>query len=124
MDENNLQPVVPRDVLVKLGISAVACLSGGAFFMAMLVAARGFLGIVLPAAALVIGIGALLSRDRGDKKPGLVIALGGVMGLAMRFAIPVLKPFAATILTIGALGLIAAGLWKGIRFLLGLKSRR
>ena len=125
MDENDLQPVVPRHVLVKQGISAAAYLAGGIFLMIMAVGARfTFLGIVLSMAALVIGIGALLSRDREDKKPGLIIAIGGVMGMIVRFGIPILKPFAATFLTIGALSLFVAGIWKGIKFLLGLSSRR
>jgi len=125
MDENDLQSVVPRHVLVKQGISALAYLAGGVFLMVMVVGARfGILGIVLPAAALVFGLGALLSKDREDKKPGLVIAIGGIMGLVMRFGIPILQPFAATFMTIGALSLFAAGIWKGIKFLLGLNSRR
>ena len=124
MEERNVTPI-PRDVLVKQGISAVAYLAGGAFLMVMAMgASRGFLGIILSVAALVIGIGALLSRDREDKKPGLVITAAGVMGIIIRFGIPILKPIAGTLLGIGAFGLFAAGIWKGIIFLLGLKSRQ
>ena len=125
MDENDLKTVVPRHVLVKQGISALASLAGGVFLMVMAVGVRfGIFGMILPAAALVFGIGALLSKDREDKKPGLIIATGGIMGLIIRFGIPILKPFAATFLTIGALSLFAAGIWKGIKFILGLNSRR
>ena len=124
MDDNDLHPIVPRNVLARQGISAVAYLGGGAFLMVMSIGARfTLLGIILSVVALVIGIGALLSKDREDKLPGLVMTLGGVMGMIIRFGIPILKPFAATALTIGALGLLAAGIWKGIKFLMGLKSR-
>jgi len=125
MDENDLQPIVPRDVLVKQGISAIAYLSGGVFLLIMAVGAgRGFLGILLSVIALVIGIGALLSKDQVDKKPGLVLTVAGVLGMMMRFRIPFLQPVAGTVLGLGAMGLLAAGIWKGIKFLLGLKSRR
>ena len=125
MNDKELIPIVPRDVLVKEGISAVAYLAGGAFLMIMaLGASRGIVGIILSVAALAIGIGALLSRDREDKKPGLVLTAAGVMGMVFRFGIPLLKPVAGTLLGIGAIGLFTAGIWKGIKFLLGLKSRQ
>ena len=128
MDDNEyiqVDPVVPREVLVKQGISAITYLSGGIFLLIMVIGAgRGFLGIFLSGVALIVGIGALASRDQTDKKPGLVLLAAGVLGMMMRFRVPLLQPIAATILTIGGLGLFAAGIWKGIRFLLGLKSRR
>ena len=125
MDDNDLQPIVPRDVLLKQGISAVSCLAGGVFLFIMAIGAgRGLLGIVLSTTALVIGIGALLSRDHDDKKPGLVLTAAGVLGMIMRFRVPLLQPIAGTVLSIGAIGLFAAGIVKGIKFLRGLNSRR
>ena len=125
MGENNLQPVVPRDVLVKQGMSAIGYLASGLLLVLVTAGSKmGILGIVLSGAVLIFGIGALVSRDREDKKPGLILTAAGVMGLIMRFGIPVLKPFAATILGIGAVAMFAMGIWKGIKFLIGLKSRR
>jgi len=126
MSENNLQSVVPRSVLVKQGLSAVAYLAGGAFMLVMTVGAHhGLLGIILPAAALVIGIGALLSKDTSDKKPGFVFTAAGVLGMIVRFVrVPPLQAIAGTVMTIGAIGLLAAGIWNGIKFLRGLKSRQ
>ena len=125
MDDENLQRIVPREVLVKQGIAAVVSLAGGVFLILMTVGARfGLLGIAVSVAALIIGIGALFSRDREDKKPGFIITAAGVLGLILRFGLPILKPFAATLLTIGALSLFASGIWKGIKFLIGLNSRR
>ena len=123
MDERNVTPV-PRDLLVKQGISAVIYLAGGAFLMLMTVGARlRLFGIVLSLAALVVGIGAILSKDREDKKPGLVITAAGILGMIMRFSVPILQPIAGTILGIGAFMFLGAGIWKGINFLRGLKSR-
>ena len=124
MEEFEVKPVVPRDVLVKEGTSAVACLAGGVFLLLLAFAARfPVVGIILSAIALVVGIGALTSRSREDKKPGLLIAGAGLMGLLVRFGIPVVKPFAAFLLGFGGVGLFAAGIIKGIKFLWGLKSR-
>jgi len=126
MSENNLQPVVPRDVLAKQGLSAAACLAGGAFLMLMTIGAHhGLFGIILPVLSLAIGIGALLSRDMEDKKPGFVFTAAGVLGMIMRFVrIPPLQAVAGTVLTIGALGLLAVGIWNGVKFFRGLKTRQ
>ena len=124
MNDNEYIRIVPRDVLVKQGTSAVAYIAGGVLLMIMTFGARfPLLGIILSVAALVIGAGALFSKNREDKKPGLVIFIAGVLGLIMRFGIPVLKPFAGFVLGLGAFGLFATGIAKGIKFLIGLKSR-
>ena len=125
MNDDDYIPVISREELVKQGTSAVAYLAGGILLMIMTFGARfAFLGIVLSVAALVIGAGALFSRNREDKKPGMVITAAGVLGLVTRFGIPIMKPFAIFFLGLGALSLFAAGIWKGIKFLIGLKSRR
>ena len=116
--------LVPRDELTKQGTNAVLYLAGGAFLMVMTMGARlRFLGVVFSLAALVLGIGALVSKDREDKKPGIVLIAAGALGMVFRFGIPILKPFAGFFLGLGALFLFAAGIWKGIQFLRGLKSR-
>ena len=131
MDDNDLQqmvpkePITPRDVLAKQGTNAILCLAGGVLLMVMTFGARlKFLGIALSLAALVFGVGALLSKDREDKKPGIVILAAGLLGMVFQFGIPILKPFAGFFLGLGALGLFASGIWKGIQFLRGLKSRQ
>jgi len=125
MDDKDLSSIVPRDVLVKQGTSAVAYLAGGIFLMILTFAGKlPILGIILSLAAVVIGVGALVSRDREDKKPGLILTAAGVMGMVLRFGIPILKPIAGFILGLSALSLFAMGIWKGIKFLIGLKSRQ
>ena len=128
MDETDQYPkpiLVSRDKLAKQGTSAIFYLAGGVFLMVMTFGAKlKFLGIALSLAALVIGAGSLLSKDREDKKPGVVILAAGLLGMVFQFGIPLLKPFAGFFLGLGSLGLFAAGIWKGIVFLRGLKSRR
>ena len=125
MDENETKDLVPRDVLAKQGISAVMNLAGGVFLLVMTIGARfRIMGMVLSLGALVVGIGAIFSKDREDKKPGLFLAAAGVLGMVFQFGIPMLKPFAGFILGLGGFALLASGAWKGIKFLLGLKSRQ
>ena len=123
MSDNNLYPVVPRDVLVKQGISAAASIAGG-IILVLISASSGIFGIVLSGLALLVGAGALFSRDKEAKKPGFFMALAGGLGLAVNLGIPVLQTIAGPALGIGALGFLAMGIWKGIKFFRGLKSRQ
>ena len=123
MQDKDLMPVPPRNVLAKLGVSAITYLVGGAFLMAMTLGSRvRFLAISLSVVALVIGLSALFSRDQEDRKPGFIIAAAGVLGLVAQFGLPFMQPIAATILGFSGLGLLVAGVGRGIQFLLGLKK--
>jgi len=124
MDEKELIPITPRDVLVKLGTTAVAHLAGGVLLFVMTTGARFRIpGIILSLGVLILGIGALLSKDKEDKKPGTIITVAGILGMAVQFGPPMLRPFAVFALGLGAIGLFVSGIWKGINFLRGLKSR-
>jgi len=121
MDDKELQPV-SRNLLTKLGVTAISYLAGGVFLTIMTIGARfRLLAIALSIAALVIGASALLSRDREDKKPGSLIVAIGLLGLLVQFGLPFMRPIAATVLGFAGIGLLAAGVWKGIQFLLGLR---
>ena len=104
----------------------MACLAGSIFMMVMVLgASRGLLGLVLSTVTLIFGIGSLLSKDNEGKRPGLILTIAGVLGMFMRFVkLPPVQAVAGTLLTIGALGLLAAGIWKGVQFLFGLQTRR
>ena len=124
---NDIEPrkeIMPTNVLAKQGVSAVAYLAGGILLFILAVGSRGILGFILPIAALIIGIGALLSKDQEDKKPGLIVAAAGILGVLLRFGPGLVKVIAGTLLGVGAIGLLAAGIFKGIKFLTGLKSRQ
>ena len=125
MDEKELSPITPREVLVKLGTSAVAQLAGGALLFVMTMGVRFRIpGIILSVGALILGCGALLSKDREDKKPGTIITCAGVLGMAVQFGPLMLRPFAVLALGLGAIGLFVSGIWKGIQYLRGLKTRQ
>jgi hypothetical protein len=81
------------------------------------------LGIAAGAVVALVGVGALFSKDPEDRKPGMVITAAGFLAVLARVPIAPLRSFAGVLLGIGAVGLLAMGIWKGIQFLKGLKSR-
>jgi hypothetical protein len=121
---NDIEPVgggYPSDkTLNKQGVAAVGGIAGGValFILGVL---PPVVGIVLGAVAGVVGISALRSRDREDRLPGLIITIAG--GLSIFSKVGMARPLAATLLGIGALGLLLTGIWNGVKFLRGLKRR-
>ena len=81
-------------------------------------------GIVLSATLLIYGLGNLVSKEKKEKKPGLIMTIAAVLGLAVQFGIPMIRPFAMLILGLGAMGFFASGLIRGIQYLLSKNSRR
>jgi hypothetical protein len=113
----------PTSVLTKQGVSAVGCLAGGAGLLLLAAVGARFpvIGIAAGAVLGIVGISALLSKDPDDRKPALIVTAAGVLSLLSR--VPGLRAFAGTLLGVGAIGLLVMGIWNGIKFLKGLKSR-
>ena len=112
--------------LTKLGLNALGFTAGG--LILLIAGSNTVLGYILGGIACVIGIISLLSKDPVDKKVGILIT--GVGALVVFSKIEVLfnkgqkfAGFAGTLLVIGAVGLLAIGIWRGIKFFLGLKKR-
>jgi hypothetical protein len=113
---------VSANVLTKQGVAAVGGIVGGSLLF-IIQALPLPLGIIAGAVVALIGAGALFSKDPEDRKPGVIITVAGVLAVLARAPIPPLRSFAGLLLSIGAIGLLAMGIWKGIKFLKGLKSR-
>jgi len=111
-----------RSSLSKLGITAIGYTAGGIFLILLqaFTRLRG-LGIAVGAAVCIIGIASFTSKDPADKKAGGVIMAAGVLALLSK--IPIVAPLAATLLSIGAVGLLALGIVNGFKFFIGLKKR-
>jgi hypothetical protein len=125
---NDIEPSEPYGssrTLAKQGVSAVGCVAGGIFLFVMNVIGSRLpvVGIVLGVAATLVGIGALRSRDPDDKKPGAVITAAGVLVILSRVGIHSIRPLAGTLLSIGAFGLLAMGIWNAVKFFRGLRNR-
>jgi hypothetical protein len=112
----------PTGELSKQGVGAVGGIVGGVLLL-VLGALPPVVGIIAGAVVGVVGLGALFSKDPDDRKPGLLITAAGALAILARAPIPLIKPVAGLALGIGAFGLLALGIWKGIQFLRGLKSR-
>ncbi|MDR0642259.1 MAG: hypothetical protein LBG07_07360 [Treponema sp.] len=123
MDE--LERRQPR-TLEKQGVAAVANLAAGLFLFVLSALGGRFpiVAIILGALAGIFGIVALSSRDSADRKAGAILTAGGILAIFSRAGAAFFRPLAGTLLSIGAFGLIALGLWNGIKFIRGLKSRR
>jgi hypothetical protein len=113
----------PTNVLAKRGVRAIGCLVGGVglLLLAALGARFPLVGIAAGAVLGIVGIRAVVSKDPDDRKPGLVVLAAGVLSVLSR--VPGVRAFAGTLLGIGAIGLLAAGVWNGIRFLREIKKR-
>jgi hypothetical protein len=120
---NDIEPqggYTPTNVLAKQGVTAIGSLIGGAGLL-IAGALPPVPGIVVGAVIGIIGIGAAMSKDRDDRKIGIFAAAAG--GLTILAKIGIVKPLAGTLLAIGAIGFLAAGIWNGVKFLKGLKNR-
>jgi hypothetical protein len=110
--------------LAKQGITAIACTAGGVFLFVLQAVSRfRVLGLVAGAVVCVAGIASLLSKDSADRKAGAVITAAGALTILSKTGIPLIKTAAGTLLSIGAVGLLALGIWNGIKFFIGLKKR-
>ncbi|MDR0589519.1 MAG: hypothetical protein LBG25_03125 [Spirochaetaceae bacterium] len=113
---------VPANILAKQGVAAIGGLAGG--MLLLIIGALPFpLGIAAGVLVALVGVGVLFFRDPEDRKLGMIITAAGVLAVLARAPIPPLRSFAGVLLGIGAVGLLAMGIWKGIKFLKGLKSR-
>ncbi|MDR1836563.1 MAG: hypothetical protein LBQ89_02785 [Treponema sp.] len=110
--------------LSKLGITAIGYSAGGVFLFLLQAFSRlRGLGLVLGAVVCVLGIFSLTSKDPADRKAGVVITAAGVLTVLSKSGIPLITSISGTLLGIGAVGLLALGIWNGIKFFLGLKKR-
>ncbi|MDR1986049.1 MAG: hypothetical protein LBP88_03630 [Treponema sp.] len=121
-DEKN-KAYTSTNVLAKQGVAAVGGIIGGAGLLLM-GSLPPIAGILVGGLAGMLGIGALLSKDPEEKKPGAIITAAGCLAVLSRLGIPVIKPLAGAFLGLGALGFLAMGIWNGIKFFKGLKRRR
>jgi hypothetical protein len=110
--------------LARQGVTAI-CMIGGGLFLFLVEALARFrvVGLVIGVLTGIVGLSALFSKNPADKKSGVLITAAGVLVILSRTGIRFLRALAPTLLIIGALGLLAMGVWKGILFFLGLKRR-
>jgi len=118
------EKIPSKSSLTKLGITAVGYTAGGIFLFLLQAFTRfRVLGLIVGAVVCIIGLASFTSKDPADRKAGAVITAAGVLALLSKIKIPIIAPLASTLLSIGAVGLLALGIWNGIKFIVGLKKR-
>jgi hypothetical protein len=122
-----MNDIVPTNKVAKSGMAAVGGIGGG-IVVAILGALSGlpwFIGVAAGALVGIVGLGALGSKDPGDKFPGVIATGAGALTIAAN--LPIIKSLlggpARFFLGIGAFALIAVGIWNAIKFFKGMKSR-
>jgi hypothetical protein len=124
---NDIEPVEPYGStknLAKQGVAAFGMIGGGIFLFVMEALARfRVVGLVIGVITGIVGISALLSKDPDDNKPGFIITAAGLLVILSAAKVPGLQALAPILLSIGAVGLLVMGVWKGIQFFRGLKNR-
>ncbi|MCL2804496.1 MAG: hypothetical protein FWD26_00970 [Treponema sp.] len=123
-DLKQVNDVPSAATLSRTGMTAIAFTVGGVFLFLLQVFARfRGLGLVIGGAVCLFGIISILSKDPADRKAGIVITAAGALALLSKINIPVVTAVCGTLLSIGAFGLLALGIWNGIKFFIGLKKR-
>jgi len=124
MEEFEIKPDVSKE-LKKERSNALICLLGGIYILAIAIGARihPVAGIFLSGFAIAYSLGALMSKTEEDKKRGLLMLAAGVLGLLSRFSPAIIRVITSTALNMGAIGLIASGIWSGVKFLI-LKNKQ
>jgi len=112
--------------LSKTGVAAVGYTAAGIFLSILnAVSGAGFslIGVVAGAAVFLLGLGSFFSKDPADRKAGFIITAAGILTVVSKSGIPLLAGASRALLVIGAVGLIALGVWNAIKFFVGLKKR-
>lgn len=110
-----MNDIVPRETLSKQGMAGFTAVGGGIGLWAM--SMFGWLGFVIGGVLTVAGVA--VSMHKEDRKPGLVIAGAGVLGILSA----AITGFPDLLLRLAGTGLIAFGGLSIWRFFRGIKSR-
>ena len=111
-----MNDIVPRETLSRQGVAGFTAVAGGVGLLVM-GALPGVVGIVI--AGLVTAGGLAFATSRDDRRPGLVVAGAGALGILSA----AIGGFPGIILGLAGAGLIAYGGLSVYRFVRGLKSR-
>jgi hypothetical protein len=123
-DVEKIDDIPSTSSLTKLGISAIGYAAGGIFLFLLNIFARfRVFGLIIGGIVCLVGIGSLMSKDPADRKAGFLITAAGALTILSKAKIPFLTAISGTLLSIGAIGLLALGIVNGIKFFIGLKKR-
>ena len=111
--------LVPRKELVKQGMMGIGGIVGGGILL-ILSGVSGPAGWIIGGLLTLVGLGVSASRD--DRPAGVVMLGAGVLTIAS--ALPLgIGPTASWLMRLGGIGLIIAGGYSIIKFIINLKKR-
>ena len=111
--------LVPRNVLVKQGMKGIGGIVGwGALILLSQLPFVG--GLIVGGLLAVVGLGICTSKD--DRIAGIVTAAAGALTLLSQ--IPAIGSIAGWLMGAGGIGLVIAGGYSLIKFILNLRKRR
>lgn len=110
-----MSDLVPRKVLVKQGMMGVGGIVGGGILL-FLAGLSGPAGWIVGGLLTLVGLGVSASRD--DRAAGVVILGAGVLTL-----VTALFPGIDWLMKAGGIGLIVAGGYSIVKFIINLKKR-
>ena len=112
--------IVPREELNRQAMKGVGGVAGGVALLVINALSSSLIGgIIVGGLAALIGL--IMTKDRADRKAGLVaLVAGGATILAV--TLPVVRSLTHTVLWVGGIGLIAMGVWSIIKFFRNLRK--
>jgi len=113
-----MSDLIPTNTVAKYGVYMVAGI-GGAIILLVL-KNISWLGIIVGAIVLFLGIGVMSSKNSKDTFPGILCVAAGI--LTILSCLP-FGGFSKVLLWLGVLALLIVGIWNGVKFVLGIKSR-
>ena len=114
-----MSDLVPRKVLVKQGMMGVGGIVGGGILL-FLAGLSGPAGWIVGGLLTLVGLGVSTSHD--DRAAGVVILGAGILTLVSAL-IPGIGPSAGWLMRLGGIGLIVAGGYSIVKFIINLKKR-
>lgn len=115
-----MNEIVPSNTLAKQGVTAVAGIAGG-IGMFILGALPGLLALIAGGLLVFAGGAAMTNKEKTDRKLGPFVLGAGVLAVAS--AIPFLQGISGFLVGLSGVALLGLGVWNGIKFLRGMKSR-
>jgi hypothetical protein len=110
--------------LSNMGIRAIAYSAAGIFlFVLNALASYDVFGFIVGGMVLLFGILSFRSKDPADKRTGIIFSIAGALTVLSKMGIPLVSGISSVLMGIGAFGLLALGIWNGVRFFIGLKKR-
>jgi len=110
--------------LTKIGISAIGYSAAGIFLFILNNVTENIVpGLIVGGIVTLFGIISLRSKYSADKKAGIIITIAGILTLLSKTGIPFIAAGSKLLMIIGAIGLLALGIWNSIKFFRGLKKR-